>query len=293
MAKRKRSVALFEVIHNDKRFANRGGTLPAPSWWQKTKSAAAAKAAPPPVTRRIMPAAPPAPILQPIAASSDAVQADAGDSWPAAAPGEKLAPLHSSHAHPRKWLGNYSALFTPASIAIIGGTVAVVLAMVLLVHWWRRPITTEAILKGPPHPEVLDIAVAKPAAKLPAGAQPTLASATQSPGDKSNPQVRQLNQGYVLIHLYETLHSSTNAAAYLNAHDIPCTVEHGIPGVEPRLYAIVGLTPFPRAGTTEYANYILRIRKAYTEMPGASATARSFKPQWIKWTAPSVHGQPG
>jgi hypothetical protein len=287
MAKRKRSVALFEVIHNDKRFANRGGTLPAPSWWNKAGSQAAAKAAP--VSRRIMPAAPPVPVAQPIAANPGAVQADAGDSWPAAKARERLAPLYTV---PRQWFGKHASLFTPASLGIIGGSLAVVLTMLLLAHW-RRSNSVQAILNGPPHPEVLDIASPRSIAKSAAIAQPTLASSTQPPSPAANSNARQLNQGYVMIHLYQTLYSSTNAAAYLNAHDIPCTVEHGIPGIEPRLYAIIGLTPFAHAGTTDYAKYILRIKDAYAKMPGASSSARSFKPQWFKWTAASPQGQAG
>src|SRR5271170_1206321 len=37
MARRKRSVALFEVIQRDKQFGPRGGVLPTPAWWFKNR----------------------------------------------------------------------------------------------------------------------------------------------------------------------------------------------------------------------------------------------------------------
>src|SRR5271170_3459125 len=69
MARRKRSVALFEVIQRDKQFGPRGGVLPTPAWWFKNREqvtgnreqektpAAPAPLVPPTVVRPTAPAA--------------------------------------------------------------------------------------------------------------------------------------------------------------------------------------------------------------------------------------------
>jgi hypothetical protein len=122
-------------------------------------------------------------------------------------------------------------------------------------------------MQGPAHPAVLDLVGQRtlaPMAQLPAAAIP--AASVEGPS-------RQVNQNYVRIKLYDSEKTAAQARDLLSQHDIPCTVEHGISGVAPQLFALVGLTPFEDSTTPEYTAYVQKIKSFL----GATKTLRLIK----------------
>jgi hypothetical protein len=249
MAKQKRSVALFEVINKDKRFDRRGGALPTPAWWYK------GKLAPPPPA----PSAPqqPQPLLaRPIAPTSSLSEAVLG--------------------------GATSPELTRTSAAIIGAAVVLVLGIGILWTRSHRAAASpgvEAILRGPAHPGVLDIAPARSAA-VQASDDNELPALAAHAGSVQTP-ARVPNQNYVVIRVYLTQVSATETRDMLIRNDIPCTIERGLAGVAPG-FAIIGLTPISAIGTPQYNAYVQQIKTALTPH-----TVHAYL---IKWPQPGQTG---
>jgi hypothetical protein len=309
MAKRSRSVALFEVINKDKRFDRRGGGLPTPSWFKSTAptpmpvvakltppAPAAEKASAPVVKPVVAPApiaAPPPlvpvvfPVVESVAAPTTApasvaavseIKPDENDSWPVVDTNDGFAPIHQSAPEKR---GRGNSPLTKTSIGIIAASALLVVSVGMGYARWagRHPVADgAAILKGPAHPEVLNVAMVKPvempvAAPAPAA---TLAADVQTPA-------RQIGLSYVVIHLYQSHRAAGQISEYLNAHGIACTVEHGIKTVRPEFYVVVGLTPFERKGTPEYVEYLKQIKLDLGKVTGSPQSSRAYRPQLIKW----------
>jgi hypothetical protein len=145
---------------------------------------------------------------------------------------DRFAPLRADFARIKRRL--YARL-TPTSAGIIGATI-LVLGLGILAARWMRPSGVEAILKGPAHPEVMDVAQARPGS----GASTSFAQQTHvtlppatAAGAVQTP-VRQVSMGYVVIHLYESQRSALRAVDFMTQAHIPCTAEHGIPGIAPQ-----------------------------------------------------------
>ncbi|MGA2233126.1 MAG: hypothetical protein ABSH22_19665, partial [Tepidisphaeraceae bacterium] len=194
MAKRKRPVALFEVINKDKRFERHTGALKPPAWWFKGRPApvvaqtpsAEATSPPPPATTQ--------PNVKVTAEASGAGQF-AGHS---VRHFDRFAPLRADFARLKRRL--YARL-TPASVGIIGATL-VVLGLAVLASRWRRQTDVEAILKGPPHPEVLDVGQARANGGVSSNLSARPASAALPPATAAGAvqaPARQVNMGYVVI----------------------------------------------------------------------------------------------
>jgi hypothetical protein len=251
MAKHKRSVALFEVINKDKRFDRRGGAIPTPSWWYKGKLAAP----PPPSPLPQQPQAMQPRQIVPSASLSEAMLGGAGE-----------PPL------------------TRTSAAIIVGAIVVVLAVgILWTRWSHRTAASPnaaAILHGPAHPDVMDIASPRPAPQLPPAVNDSAPVATHAASVQTPARVP--NQGYVVIRVYLTQFSATQTRDLLNQHDIPCTIERSVPGVSTQGFAVIGLTPFSTIGTTQYTDYIQQIKTVMN--------SKSVHPYWIKWPAAGQTG---
>jgi hypothetical protein len=250
MAKRKRA-ALFEVIQKDKRFDRPGGAMAAPAWMFKGKPL-------PPVAAPAVLAAPP------LASSVTRHIAPSNASLPDAVKGSMA-----------------SGPLTRTSVAIIAGAAMVALSLGYVWFRWAHRSSSDvtnaqAVLSGPAHPEVMDIPVPRgpdrPAVLIDAAPSATPAASVQTP-------VRQGNLNYVRIRLYESQKSAAATHDLLVQHGIACTIEHNIPGVAMPLYAVVGLTPFATAGTTEYSAYIARIKAILT----AGGDTRALSPRLIKW----------
>jgi hypothetical protein len=250
MAKRKRT-ALFEVIQKDKRLGRAGGALPMPNWYT------AGKGLMPPVP-------PPQMAAQPPVVSH--ARARSGPSFSEIVLGKaRQMPL------------------TRTSVAIIAAAAMLALGVTMIwMHWGfsggsGTPNATAA-LNGPAHPEVMDIPVPKTPERsaIQSGSaapqQATPAASVQSP-------VRQVNLSYVCIRLYNSQKSANATRDLLSAHDVACTVEHNIPGVQLPLYAVMGLKPFATAGTAEYSDYIGRIKAILV----AGGDTRGLSPRLVKW----------
>jgi hypothetical protein len=168
----------------------------------------------------------------------------------------------------------FSPHITGTSAAIIAGAIIVFAGLGMAwVHYGHRGSASsspQAILAGPAHPEVLDLVGQRTLAPAAAAPQAEPAASIQSP-------TRQINLNYVRIRLYDSEKGAEQGRDQLLARDIPCTVEHGIPGVAPQLYAVVGLTPFPDSSTPEYAAYVQKIKTIF----GATKSLKL-----IKWQPP-------
>jgi hypothetical protein len=258
MAKRKRSVALFEVIQKDKRFARSGGALPTPAWMEKGKLLQ-------PITQpplHTTPAAPASP--QPPASALTRNTPSAASFSEAVLGGRSQGPL------------------TYTSIAIIAAAVILVAAAIVWMSIAHRAASgiaeAQALLSGPAHPQVLDVPVSRP----PVRADAPLDAATPAAAS-AQPVARQVNVSYVRIRLYDSQQSAAAARDLLTQHGVPCTVEHGIPGISPPLFAVVGMTAFAATDTPEYTAYIRQIKSIF----GGS---RPLAPRLIKWQIPPQTG---
>jgi hypothetical protein len=250
MAKRKRT-ALFEVIQKDKRQS--GSPLTVPNWWSKGK--AAAPVAPTPVE-------PPPPTARPIA-----------------------PPARSIYEILRPYIGDLP--LTGTSLAIITAAVVIALSFTFgWIHWGHRAAggspNATAALNGPSHPEVMDIPVPRTPDRttaIPINTTPQQAT----PAASTLPPTRQPNLSYVCIRLYNSQKSAAATRDLLAQHDIPCTVEHNVPGVQMPLYAVVGLKSFATAGTTDYSDYIAKIKATLV----SGGDTKALSPRLIKWTGAS------
>jgi hypothetical protein len=251
MAKRKRSVALFEVIQKDKQFGPRGGVLPTPAWWFKNREQVTGN------REQDKTAVTPAPLVPPPVARAGSHEG-----------GRSLSEAVMSRSV-------FAPQITRTSAAIIAGAIIMVAGLGAgWIHYTHRNTQSpEAILQGPAHPAVMDLVGQKilaPAAPAAASSSAVQAASVQTP-------LRQINLSYVRIRLYDTQKGAEQGRDLLLSHDIPCTVEHGIPGVAPSLYAVVGLTPFADSSTPDYTAYVQKIKTLF----GATKSLKL-----IKWEPP-------
>jgi len=257
MANRKR-VALFEVINKETKFTRKTDILRTPSWWDKKSRSA--KPAPP---------------------VSSPAQQQPEDSLPArpslltrlaGATRESLTELKNVIV---RCLDVVSAHVTPASGGIVLAAVIVVLGTGwIYTHRAHHATTTQLLLQGPTHPEVLEVAAAKPPA---ANAQ------LATPAAAVEPPAREVNLYYLLIHLYDTNAAASRVRDYLIAHGIPCTVEQNIPGVDSHFFALVGLTPFGRAGSADYTAYTQDVKNLLVKLLPQGSSTKSIRVRLIKW----------
>jgi hypothetical protein len=333
MAKRKGSVALFEVINKG---SQRGGGLPTPAWMHKGKLA-------PAVTRPVMVTTPvrnepnpgktePAPVAKtpraldravdkapkqsktPVQAlptitesgmdqpdadhsapDSAGIHPDAGDSWPVVAQREDFAPIGGGPVRRR---GRRPLRLTSTGVAVIGSCVTLVLGMVLITwHFRHHESPAQVALAGPAHPEVLNVAAPRTTAK-PNG---PVASNTPSPVKPSSAKLaaavqtpqRQAAAYFVVLCRYENQKTADLVSAYLNTSGVNCTVEHGLPGLPAQLYAVVGLMPFSSVTSPEYAAYVSQVRLAVPKIPGGLPNVKTFRPQPVKWAGAARVGVAG
>jgi hypothetical protein len=169
-----------------------------------------------------------------------------------------------------------------SSAAIIAGAIVLVLAIgIVWTRWSHRAVvqSAQAVLQGPAHPDVMDIAA--PRTPPPAAETEDSVSAA-APAAAVQAPARQANRGYVVIRVYLTQFSATQTRDLLNQHDIPCTIERGVPGLAAQGFAVIGLTPFDAIGTAQYTHYIQQIKTVMSP--------KTMHPYWIKWPAAGQTG---
>jgi|GEM_PF-1083048 len=291
MAKRKGSIALFEVINRDKGMVRPGGALTTPNWWFKGRAVKAEPVSPTAVAAPVAKSAARGSLVTPPQSPLPSPQGAHPHGTPPAYP---VPPTHRrinllerwQFALPPRWMKQIS----PQQYALVAGSLLVVMALAIgAVHWMHRPTGAAAVLAGAAHPEVLNVGASRPQQ---AGNFAPRPAATAIPAAAVQARSRQNNVGYVLIHLYPSQTLADQMCKYFNDHQINCTVEHG-PGLAAQMYAVVGLEPFAKTGTAEYGAYIQQVKSLFVKFPGAVQSAKVFKPQLVKFIPPQSAGQAG
>ncbi len=279
MAKGKRTVALFEVIHKDKRMEPK---------------ASAAK--------------------EPAKGFSHSMAAQAVDLWKQkradpetlTGPAPIPVPRRKSTFVPRikamwaEWIE--SVLFVTQGVrgwvdrqmgALIGGgsAVLVISAMILVRHFSLRQgqnlSIEQQLLAGPTHPAVL---VGPEEKATGDSASPELAAdvvqakpgAVANPNGVAKPGARIVNMHYVLFQSYGDEATAKEARDFLDSHGIPCTIERGVKGWRMDFYQVIGLQGFARLRSQEYIDYKEKI-KGIEDKFSNLRSYKHFEPQPIKW----------
>jgi hypothetical protein len=279
MAKGKRAVALFEVIHRDKRFG------------PKTAEA------------RKEPAADFSPQMAEKAADLWRKQqfhrrpwsnstAKVGQSFSALVQRLKSARvaagalLAGAARDIRTWMvrTNGIAPGAAAALVVIGG--------MMLARHFMHPVDQAspvelALRAGPAHPSVLAINAERPAPSVPAAPSPEAASDAIQAGDTApanlaQPGQRVVNMHYVLMQSYFEEKTAEEARDFLNQNGIACTIERGVKGWRPDFYQVIGLQGFPHPSGPEYLAYRHRVEELGLQFSPKSRYKR-FVPQAIKW----------
>lgn len=281
MARRKRPVALFEVIHRDKRFAPK----PVPPLQRPAVASVTPPSdTPPPIsptrpTPRAAVAAVSGPPFRKILVQR------AAEYWQRlkSATSPRLDRLrHRIEPHYPILAGAVAAFFV---IGIVATTR----------HLMRRPDPSEAaqasvqqIRQQARHPEVMDVAVQthpiSPSSDAAAAASANPSDAlAQSADSVLPPTPRQVNLNYVLVQSYGDQKTATEACDFLNHNGIPCTIERGVKNWRKDFYLVIGLQGFTRVSGPDFIAYRTRIEALSSQFASPHSYYKGFAPQAIKW----------
>jgi hypothetical protein len=277
MAKGKRAVALFEVIHKDKRFV------------PKTPEA------------RKEPAADFSPQMAEKAADLWRKQQFHRQPWTGSKLGQSFSALLSRLKSARLAAGALLAgtardirIWMVRTNGIAPGAAAalVVIAGMMLARHFMRPVDQastieQALRTGPAHPSVLAINTERPAPSVPAVPSPEPApdavqASDSAPANLAQPGQRVVNMHYVLMQSYFEEKTAEEARDFLNQNGIACTIERGVKGWRPDFYQVIGLQGFLRPAGAEYLAYRHRVEELGLQFSPKSRYKR-FVPQAIKW----------
>jgi hypothetical protein len=270
MTKGKRPVALYEVIHRDKRFAGlkrkNPGLIqlpPAPATSQLIDKSVAFKPAP-----AAKPARKPtkdliAPYLQKLRTA-----------WPKL---QRLGPI----------LVKLRSKIIEQS-PVLGGTLTalIVIACISVARHYTHATpnayaSLDGILDQTPDPKVLDLTGLD--RHTPAVAELPFADADAEPAASvSVPAVRTINLNYMLVQCYRDEKTATDARDFLDKNGIPCTIEREVRDWHKGYYYVVGLQGFPRITSPDYLAYRTRIEDLSTEFSPHNVY-KGFAPQAVKW----------
>ena len=279
MAKGKRSVALFDVLSKDKRYAQKSPTFPTTSKYTlkpnpKTPSGPTgdddfSENTP----RTAKPAGPP-------------ISALIRQQW------EKLSARIQPTLLPiKQWIIRQNAVLAGAATAF-----ALIGIVALVRHHSHSAAANhdlamlDRIRSQPANPSVLQIAsnnTNRPAAEtapIPTDDART-AGDTHAP-DPANP-TRQINLNYVLIQSYPTPKLAQQACDFLNQNGIPCTIERNVRNWSSSYYLVIGLKGFPRARGPEYEAYRDQILDLNAKFAPSVHNFKRFEPMAIKWDRPN------
>jgi hypothetical protein len=293
MAKGKRAVALFEVIHKDKRLDRKSPPPESPRIDDSPKFAKKAvdlwrKNHSDPETW-----SPPGPSLRESIAAFFARLKSIYNSISTA--------IHSRAAD----LANSARLWITRSNGVAPGAAvaSIVIVVMLAARHWLHPATpadsvADALRAQPPHPNVLIVAPQSPATGLetPASLSPEMAADVQAAGQQPDaqpaaertistlaaPGKRIVNMHYVLMQSYFEQKTAQDACDFLTQAGIPCTIERGIKGWRPDFYQVIGLQGFARASGPQYLAYRQKVEELGLKFSPKSRYKR-FQPQAIKW----------
>jgi hypothetical protein len=297
MARRKRPVALFEVIHKDKRFAPK--TVPplerhdfrAKNPPQNPNSSAIGAALFGGATLASKPPAPPAASVRRV----ESAQFNQRSSWQSVAERAR-AWRQRLTAAAAPWLDRLKQHLAPHA-PIFAGVIAasIVIGGVTIARHLTRAsnfagsglASLQQIRQQAPRPGVLEVAVQthpippQPDGDGAANAEPSDALA-QSADEVLPPASRQVNLNYVLVQSYGDEKTADEARDFLNKNGIPCTIERGVKNWRKDFYLVVGLQGFARISGPDYAAYRNRIESLSVQFASHSSY-RGFAPQAVKW----------
>jgi hypothetical protein len=301
MAKGKGAVALFEVIHKDKRFDR--------------KTPEAAPKTPPP------PKAPEAAQKPPVQASPD-LAAHAVDLWRkrhsdpetwTTSPPKIKEPLtaqisaliakisaacRSAFAQSAKTAASFRHWVVRQNSAVCGVTAAIIVigGLLLARHWYHptnQAIPIEQVIRSqPPHPSVLAVSTSQMRSSAdPNSLSPEMQADVQQANDKITPTLassslaqsgaRIVNMHYVLMQSYFEEKTAIEARDFLVKSGIPCTIERGVKGWRSDFYQVIGLQGFARPSGPEYVAYRTQIVKLGPLF--SKSRYKRFQPEAIKW----------
>jgi hypothetical protein len=313
MAKRKHAAALFEVIHQDKRFGNRHGgsgggagwSWPRAKWWRRDSGGPRKQRnerSGPSLLERLFNHLPPLPRI-------------------------------GLEADPERQEVRFRLSYTAAVVSVFTVVVAVALSFMMGRHGAHPATpaladrTTEELRAGPAHPQVLDVHAANGVASsgensapmvMASDTVPASAQQQQPPANQKNsspaPQQQQQQQGmrpshwseprgpstlvvgdstrtvgmqYVVIQSYPPKEADSAKAVVdlLNSNGVLCTMETNIPyTVDPKWICVVGIHGFTRIrNSPEYDAYIARIKEVEAQAGGSSKFLKKLDPKPYTW----------
>jgi hypothetical protein len=278
MARKKRAVALFEVIHHAKPFEQKLSPRPAPV--PISRPAKIESPPPKPKTATI-------PLSTKIAAIWSRVQAGAV---------QTILPVASRIK---------SFAVRQGSVLAGAGTAFAVIGVIALVRHSSRPphpaaplTFMQSVRAQPIQPSVLQIDHARGStelaedqhlAELPLAPSPLTSAQTASASaaaSTSPPGARQVNLNYVLVQSYADEKTAQLACDFLNKNGVNCTVERQIRNWRRDFYYVVGLHGFARAAGPDYVAYRRHLDELSMQFAAPHNRYKKFDPMAIKWLAP-------
>jgi hypothetical protein len=289
MAKGKSAVALFEVIHKDKRFDRKTPEVAqkppveaspelaaqAVDLWRKKNSDPETWTNSPVKIRESLSAK--------ISARISAFKAGYESGMARSAKTAEAV---------QAWIVRQDSIACGAAAAII-----VIGTLALVRHWYSSTgpaIPIEQVLRdGPAHPSVLAVTATEAQAspdqnplspEMQADVQQANDKAAPSPmtANLAQPGARIVNMHYVLMQSYFEEKTADEARDFLIKKGIPCTIERGVKGWRADFYQVIGLQGFGRPSGAEYIAYRDRIVTLGQEFSPKSRYKR-FQPEAIKW----------
>ena len=282
MAKRK-SAALFEVIHSDRRFPQRHGwSLGASKWFSRRRKAAAAEDAAP-AARESSPSTP-------------------WRMWSWRPPFHKLG----LQLDPDRQTVAFQMSYTTALVTGFALLVVLALAFVIGKHSASRAlpaladVTTEDLRNGPIHTEVLDVGTGGPQVAMASGPAPTPLGNARPGGQTARPAswtepkppttyretngVRTNGLYYVVVQSYppDERQLAEEAMQLLNKNGVPCSVETKT-AFAPRWFSVVGYNGYASVkNNPDYDHYVSTIQEI-GERFGQGVKFKKFQPMAFKW----------
>ncbi len=320
MARKKRSVALFEVIQKDKRFQRKTlgvSSLRAPGSWfgrrEPLRAIGNANAGMAPVAEPTHEMLTADPTLRPLVSINEDTASPSVVTEPARPKprGQKRPAYHAAMARrsgPSAWTVAYqkfieemkprwrrlqismagqSGLLTGASAAAV-----VIMGVLIARHITPSAATStgvtasiEQLRSQAAHPSVLEVAgAARTETELPATLPPDgkITGADAQPATNTSMPARQVNLNYVVIQSYGDQKTATDARDFLMRNGIFCSIERGVKNWRKDFYQVVGSQGFTRVSGPDYQAYRGRI-SALSAKFAPSHGYREFAPQAVKW----------
>ncbi len=246
------------------------------------------------------------------ASASDPTQLDEFAAPRPPAPAKPVAPAVDVDVDSQRQRITFRFTYTSALVTCFAIVVLVGLAYLVGSRMSRGPAqalggpSTDQVRQGPARPEVMDVGRG---AKGNAGA-PVQRANTSEPDDATVSTTAQPNRttapparsetpklpaaepgkrvtglNYVIIQSYPDEASAKAAVDVLKQYGVAATVEKGLRGYSSGWHTVVGMEPFARISSPEYAAYVDKINKI-SEKFASRRSFKAFEPRGHKWDRP-------